>query len=142
MGCAQWESYRVNVRSRLARGENVDRLVSVHFPSSILASGADVDTPIACTSRTPFTSTRVAKPCCPLPSAPGGSQHAHTCSWRARLVCHENHVQRVFDASNTRFYPRLHSQRVELVRNCAPQRPRSCLSRPRRYKLGNEKPYW
>ncbi|KAG1742254.1 beta-lactamase-like protein [Suillus paluster] len=27
MGCAQWESYRVDVRSRLARGKDVDRLL-------------------------------------------------------------------------------------------------------------------
>jgi len=29
MGCAQWESYRVDVRRRLATGEDVDRLVSI-----------------------------------------------------------------------------------------------------------------
>jgi hypothetical protein len=29
MGCAQWESYRMDVRRRLAMGKDVDRLVGI-----------------------------------------------------------------------------------------------------------------
>ena len=82
MGCAQWEAYRVDIRRRLARGEGVDRLVSIapyfsfsfcHSPLSVFLlqfmQDVNVGTPIACTSRTPFTSTRVAQLCFPLPPA-------------------------------------------------------------------------
>ena len=48
MGYAQWESYRIDVRRRLAVGEDVDRLVSIIANNSLpplWLQTTDVDTP-------------------------------------------------------------------------------------------------